>query len=225
MFRKQRGRCLIFDHRLGGIDRAIYGKVLHARGDVHRLAEIVLPVVEIDRETRALVDADLEQQVLVATLVVQVLHALAHAERRSDGTIGRDERRHDRIADRLDHGTRLLGDDFVQHVEMRADEIIGGEITDALVELGRALEVGEQECQRQDLQALVDFERIGPVEIAEGLVGEQALGGQKRAAAAENARQILARRSRPRQRARVGLIFQRDAQRTGPHLQRRRSAR
>jgi len=45
-----------------------------------------------------------------------------------------------------------------------------------LVELGRALEVGEQEGEAGDLEALVDVDRVGAVEVAERLVGEQPLG-------------------------------------------------
>ena len=40
------------------------GKPLHARGDIDGLAEIILPVVERDREAWPFVDADLEQQIL-----------------------------------------------------------------------------------------------------------------------------------------------------------------
>ena len=58
----------MLDHGFGREDRARRGKALDARGDVHRLAEIVLPVVERHREARPLVDADLEQQVLAAAL-------------------------------------------------------------------------------------------------------------------------------------------------------------
>ena len=44
----------------------------------------------------------------------------------------------------------------MDHAEMFAHEIIGGEVADAVVKRGRALEVREQESQARDLQALID---------------------------------------------------------------------
>ena len=149
-------------------------------GDVHRLPEIVLPLVERYRDARTDMDADLQDQVLAAALVVQLPHRFAHPERRGDGAVGRRERRHHRIADRLHHRARLRGDDLVQHVEVRPHEVEGDEIPYPLVELGRAAQVGEEEGQAGDLQPLVDVERVGAVDVAEGLVGEQPLGGQER---------------------------------------------
>ena len=168
------------------------GEALHARGDVHGLAEIVLPVVQRDREARPLVDADLEQQILVAALRVERAHRLAHAQRRRHRAVGRREGRHHRVADRLHHRAGLGRDDLVQHAEMRAHEVVGDEIADPLVELGRALEVGEQEGEAGDLQPLIDVERVGAVDVAEGLVGEQPLGGEERPAPAEQIVQRVA---------------------------------
>ena len=71
-------------------------------------------------------------------------------------------------------------------------EIEGDEVADPLVELGRAAEVGEQEGQAGDLQPLVDVERIGAVEVAERLVGEQPLGREEGPAAAEQVVQRVA---------------------------------
>ena len=68
----------------------------------------------------------------------------------------------------------------LQHLEMRPHHVEGDEIADPLVELGRAAQIGEQEGQAGDLQPLIDVERIGPVEVAERLVGEQPLGGEER---------------------------------------------
>ncbi len=64
-------------------------------------------------------------------------------------------------------------DDLVQHAEMLAHQIVGHDVADPVVELGRALEVGEQERQARDLQPLVDVERVGAIDVAERLVGEQ----------------------------------------------------
>ena len=48
-------------------DRLRQGQVLHAGGDVHGLPEIVLTFVEHHGQARALVDADLQEEVLAFT--------------------------------------------------------------------------------------------------------------------------------------------------------------
>ena len=103
---------------------------------------------------------------------------------------------------------------------MRPHDIEGGQVADTFVKFGRASEVGEQEGQAGDLQPLVDIERVGAVEVAERLVGQQALGGEEGAAAAEHAVQGVAGDADAGQHARIGAVLQRDAQRSGPHLQR-----
>src|SRR5215472_6769706 len=51
----------VLDHRPGRQDRARVGQALHARRDVYGSAEIILPVVEHDRQAGALMNADFEQ--------------------------------------------------------------------------------------------------------------------------------------------------------------------
>ena len=101
---------------------------------------------------------------------------------------------------------------------MLAHQIVGDEIADALVERGRALEVGEQEGQAGDLEPLIDVERVGAIDVAEGLVGEKALGGEERLALAEQMMQRVAGDPQRRQHAAVGAVFQRQPQRPRPHL-------
>src|SRR5437016_6008041 len=61
----QQHRCLrVLYHRAGRVDRARDREILHARGDIHGLTEIVAALVERDGKTRPLMKADLEQQVL-----------------------------------------------------------------------------------------------------------------------------------------------------------------
>ena len=100
---------------------------------------------------------------------------------------------------------------------MRAHQVVGDEVADALVELGRAFEIGEQEGQAGDLQALVDVERVGPVDVAERLVGEQALGGQERPALAEQVVELVPRDPHAGQHPRVGAVLERDSQRPRAH--------
>src|SRR2546429_3480982 len=118
-------------------------------------------------------DAHLQAQALMLTLGAKIAHRLAHPDRRGNGAIGRLEGRHDGIADGLHDRSPFGGDDLLQQPEMLVDEIEGREITDALVELRRVLEIAEQESQAQDLEALADGERVGPVDIAKSLIGEE----------------------------------------------------
>src|SRR5258705_8138601 len=112
------------------------------------------------------------------TLGAKIAHRLAHADRGGNGTAGGLEGRHHGIADGLHDGAPFGSNDLLQQPEMLIDEIEGDEVTDVLIERGGVLEVAEQERQAQDLDALADGERVGPVEIAESLVGEEALGSE-----------------------------------------------
>ena len=100
---------------------------------------------------------------------------------------------------------------------MRAHQIEGGEIADPLVQRGRALEVGEQEGQRGDLQPLVDVEIVGLEDVAEGLVGQHPLGGEERLALADQLMQRVGGDEHRRQHPHVGLIVERQPQRAGAH--------
>ena len=57
-------------------------------------------------------DADLQQEILVAARVVQYAHRIADAHGGRHRAIGRREGRHDRIADGLDDGAGLGRDDL-----------------------------------------------------------------------------------------------------------------
>src|ERR1700710_419885 len=107
-------------------------------------------------------------------------------------------------------------------MEMRAYQIERGEIADAFVQRGGALEVGEQERQRRDLEPLVDVEIVGLVDVAKGLVGEHALGGQDRFALAQHFMQRIAGDPDRGKYAHVGLIFKREPQRSWTQLRRTR---
>src|SRR3546814_15266428 len=72
--------------------------MLDTRGDVHRLAEVVLPLVEAYGDAGALVDADLQQQILTAARLVEFSHRLAHAQGGGDRPVGCRKGRHHRVA-------------------------------------------------------------------------------------------------------------------------------
>jgi len=57
----------------------------------------------------------------------------------------------------------LSSDDLLQQPEMLIDEIEGCEVTDALIELGGILRSLNRKVRLQDLEALADGERVGPV--------------------------------------------------------------
>jgi len=83
------------------------------------------------------------------------------------------------------HRTFLRGDNFEQRGEMRAYQIERGEIADPFIERGGALQVGEQEGQRGDLEALVDVEIVRLEDVAKRLIRQHPLGGKDRLALAE----------------------------------------
>ena len=130
---------------------------------------------------------------------------------------GPDEGRHHGIADGLDHRAFLRGDDLQQRMEMRAHQIECGEIADPLVQGGRALQIGEQEGQRCDLEALIDAEIVGLEDVAEGLVGQHPLCRKKRLALAYQVMERLSRDKNRRQHPHASLIVERQPQRTWPH--------
>src|SRR6266478_9181911 len=110
-------------------------------------------------------DAQLQAQALMRTLGAKIAHRLAHADRSGNGAVRRLEGRHHGIANGLHDGPPLGRDDLLEQPKMLVDEIEGSEVTDPLIELGGVLEIAEQESQAQNLEALADGERVGPVEV------------------------------------------------------------
>ena len=101
-------------------------------------------------------DADLQEKIVAAVFGIQPKHRLPHAERGRNGAVRAREGRHHGVADGLDDSSRLGGYDLVKNAEMRPHQIESGKISDALVKCCRAPQVGEEESQAGDLQALVD---------------------------------------------------------------------
>ena len=64
--RQNRGNRGRLDHRTGDVDLLRGRQALHPGCDIHGLAEIILPLVEHDGETRAFVNADLDDEILGA---------------------------------------------------------------------------------------------------------------------------------------------------------------
>src|SRR5882724_9479889 len=160
-------------------------------------------------------DAHLQAQALMLTLGAKIAHRLAHAERSGNGAVRRLEGRHHGIADGLHDGPPFGGDDLLQQPEMLVDEIEGDEITDAVIERSGVLEIAEQESQAQDLEALADGERVGPVDVAEGLIGEETRCSENGLASLQEVVQRLVRHPYSRQHATVSAILQSQAQWAG----------
>src|ERR1700738_2759655 len=158
-------------------------------------------------------DAHLQAQALVLTLRAKIAHRLAHADRSGNGAVGRLEGRHHGIANGLHDGPPLRHDNLLQQPEMLVDEIEGDEVTDALIELGGVLEITEQESQAQDLEALADGERFGPVDVAKGLIGEETSCSENGLASLQEVVQRLVRHPYSRQHPTLGAVFQSQAQR------------
>src|SRR5215470_1301199 len=153
-------------------------------------------------------DAYLQQQALVLALGAEVAHRLAHANRGGDGAVRRLEGSHHGIANRLHDGTPFGGDDLLKQPEMLVDEIERHEVADPLIKLGRAFEIAEQESKTQDLEALADGERVGPVDVAEGLIGEEAFRGEYGLASLQKVLQCLVRHPYSWQYSTVGTVRQ-----------------
>ncbi len=101
---------------------------------------------------------------------------------------------------------------------MLLHQIIGREIADPFIELRRALQIGEQESQAGDLQALVDVERVGAIEIAKCLVREQAVRRQERSSPTQHGVQFVACDPHRRQHPPGGAVVEGQAQGARPHL-------
>src|SRR6185312_11263009 len=99
-------------------------------------------------------DAHLQAETLMLALGAEIAHRLAHAERRGNGAVRRLEGRHHGVANGLHDRPPFGRDNLLQQAEMLVDEIEGGEVADALIELGGAPEIAEQERQAQYLEVL-----------------------------------------------------------------------
>src|SRR6202047_279843 len=160
-------------------------------------------------------DAHLQAQALMLTLGTKIAHRLAHADRSGNGACRRLEGRHHGIANGFHDGPPFGRDNLLQQPEMLVDEIEGDQVTDALIERSGVLEITEQESQAQDLEALADGQRFGPVDVAKGLIGEETLCSQNGLASLEEVVQRLVRQPYSRQHATVGAVLQSQAQWAG----------
>ena len=144
--------------------------------------EIIEALVEGDHDAGAFVQAELDHDVaaprLPAMLGVEIGDMVLDGKRRLHGRGGLGEGRHDSIADGLDDGALVLAHLGGEKGEMIAHQMIGGGIADALVERGRALEIGEHQGHLGDGDLIPRPQHIAAEEIAEGLERRQPVGGE-----------------------------------------------
>src|ERR1700756_1894948 len=146
-------------------------------------------------------------------LGAKIAHRLAHANRGGDPAIRRLEGRHHRIPNGLHNRTVFGSDDLLEQPEMLVYEIEGDEVADTIIKLGRASEVAEQESEAQDFQALANGQGVGPVDVAERLIGEEALCGEYGLASLQKGVQRLVGNPYSRQYPTIGAVLQGEAQR------------
>ena len=117
---------------------------------------------------------------MIPGLVVVAIEAIdffRDVQRRRNRVRRPREDGHHRIADRLHDGAGMLLNGRVEQREMLADQRIGVEIAEPLIHGGRALEVGEQEGDLPDAEALPLVDTLGAEEAPEGLPREQRSAG------------------------------------------------
>src|SRR3546814_3345886 len=85
---------------------------------------------------------------------------------------------HDGVADGLHQGPVVAPHDAAEISEVIAHQVIGGGIADAAVEVGRAPEVGEQQGDARHRHLVARAQHLVREEVAEGLQGGHAVGGE-----------------------------------------------
>src|SRR5262249_15305161 len=102
---------------------------------------------------------------------------------------------------------------------MCAHEIKGDQVTHLLVKFGGALQVCEQERQAGYLEPLLNAERIGVINVTEGLIAEQALRSDEWLPPRKQLIEFWP--GDPNSRQRAGIITVLNIQPDGPWAQRR----
>src|SRR5262249_38394297 len=138
----------------------------------------------------------------------EIAHRLAHADRGGDGAVRGLEGRHHGIANGVHDGASFGRDDLLQQSEVLVDEIEADEAADPLIERAPAFEIAEQKSQAQDREALTEGACVGPVDVAKGLIGEEALRVENGLASLQEAVERLIGYPYGRQHATIGAVLQ-----------------
>ena len=121
-------------------------------------------VVEANSETRPLVNADLEEKILITALGINARHRLAHPQRGRKSSVRRGKGRHHGIADHLDDRACFGRHNLVQYAEVLAHEIVSDQIAYAFIKCRRAFEIGKQKSEACNLKSSIGIECVGVIE-------------------------------------------------------------
>ena len=110
--------------------------------------------------------------------LVEALDGAEHVERRVDRMSRVRIGCHHRIPDRFDDRPTMAHGCLAQKIEMLLDELEGIQVADTLIERRRPPDVGEQESNVADRQALCTTDHLGAEQASERLAGEQVLARQ-----------------------------------------------
>ena len=160
--------------------------------------------------------ADLEQQIFVALLAVEpsIASRISSAARRPYSGVGNVAITASPMV--LTMAPTSRAPRRASTLEVRLHELVRDEIADALVELGRALEVGEEHGEAGELEPLIDAQRVGAIEIAERLVGEETFGGEEGLLGFEEVMKRVVGDEQARHDAARGLVLERETKWSGP---------
>ncbi len=145
---------------------------LHARGNVHRTAEVVEAVVGIDGNHRTVVHAYFNHQGRInVVLAVEGADLLLDLKRCLYGCFGAGKHRHHGVANRLHQGPLMQRDTVNDKGEMPLHPAVGPGVAEALVEGGRVLQVTEKDSQALHADFLSWGEHLGGKQVAKFLHG------------------------------------------------------
>src|SRR5262249_50060770 len=105
------------------------------------------------------------------------------------------------------------------NAEMGPHEIKGGKVADALIKLRRAAQIGEKKSEAGDLQSLIDVDRVCPIDVAERLVGKQALRRQEGSAIVQQRMKRVVGKAYGWKGAHLRSVLDGKTQRSGPEVQ------
>ena len=125
-----------------------------------------------------MVDADLERHRPLGLGLVEALDGAPHVERRADRQRRVRIGGHHRIADGFDDRPAMAHGRLAQQVEVLLDQLEGIQVADSLIERGRSPDVGEQERDVADREALGATHHLGTEQALERLAGQQMLAGE-----------------------------------------------
>src|ERR1700722_2549511 len=162
----------------GDANLVAIGEILYPRCDIHRLAKIIEPLVERDRDRGSPMYADFQDEITLRAVPIELIHGHAHIKRRLHRIGRRRKRRHHGVTDRLGDGAIVLNSGVEKMLEMPLHLNVRVEVADPLVKRRRPLEIGEYEGNVVNRNAFRRADHLRAEEVAKGLRHQQPLAGQ-----------------------------------------------